>query len=110
MLPIETRNLSIQYPNVIALADATFEAEVLKSGIPVLVDLDEVGTRIDQAQASFQEAKSKLVSGRGNVIKKAADILRLGARVKPDTAERLMLESSNEEDEEAALALPEPVT
>lgn len=70
-------------------------------------DLDEVGNRLDQAQTSFQGAKNKLVSGRGNVMKKASDILKLGARVKSDTAERLMLEAAGAEDDGADLLLPE---
>jgi DNA recombination protein RmuC len=71
-------------------------------------DLDEVGNRIDQAQTSFQAAKNKLVSGRGNVMKKASDVLKLGARVKPETAERLMLYAAGAEDDEVDLLLPEP--
>lgn len=72
-------------------------------------DLDDVGTRIDQAQTSFQAAKNKLVSGRGNVMRKAGDILKLGARVKPETAE-LLVPDVGGADDDGALLLPEAAT
>jgi DNA recombination protein RmuC len=60
-------------------------------------DLDAVGARLDQAKDAWQGAKGKLSTGRGNVLKKAADLQRLGARVKPGKAERLLSDDGDEE-------------
>lgn len=63
-------------------------------------DLDQVGARLDQAKGAFQDARSKLATGRGNVMKRAADIQRLGARAKPDRVESLTSEGCEGGDEE----------
>jgi DNA recombination protein RmuC len=70
-------------------------------------DLDGVGTRLTQAQETFAAARAKLASGRGNVLKKAADIAKLGARVKGGKLHALLVEAGDDEgeDEEAAPAL-----
>jgi DNA recombination protein RmuC len=47
-------------------------------------DLDQLGVRLDQAQESFAAARGKLQTGRGNAMRKAAEIARLGARVKDE--------------------------
>jgi DNA recombination protein RmuC len=72
-------------------------------------DLDEVGTRLGQAQSSFATARAKLSSGRGNVIKRAADLVKLGARVRPDKMEPLMLEAADDDGADL-LALPRGFT
>jgi DNA recombination protein RmuC len=61
-------------------------------------DLDAVGQRLDQAKDAWQGAKGKLSTGRGNVLKKAADLQRLGARVKPGRAESLLNETDEDDD------------
>ncbi|MGC4000484.1 MAG: DNA recombination protein RmuC [Anaeromyxobacter sp.] len=68
-----------------------------------LADLDGVGTRLSQAQESFAAARSKLVTGRGNVLKKAADLARLGAPVKGEKALALVQEAGEGEDGLAGL-------
>ena len=65
-------------------------------------DLDALGSRLDQAKASFDAAKDKLSRGKGNALKKAADLAELGARVKPDKRERLLRAAGEETDEESA--------
>ncbi|MGB8930317.1 MAG: DNA recombination protein RmuC [Anaeromyxobacteraceae bacterium] len=68
-------------------------------------DLDQVGARLDQAKDAFQNARSKLSTGRGNVMRKAAEIQRLGARVKPGKAESLLSEGADGvEDEDGPAA------
>jgi DNA recombination protein RmuC len=61
-------------------------------------DLDALGTRLEQAQQAFGAARSKLRDGRGNVMKKAEDLVKLGARVKPEKARQLL--GGREEDGE----------
>ncbi|MBM87316.1 MAG: DNA recombination protein RmuC [Gammaproteobacteria bacterium] len=43
-------------------------------------DLDEIGARIDTSKKSFEKAKSKLISGRGNLINRAELLKNLGAK------------------------------
>jgi len=53
-------------------------------------DLDQVGVRLEQAQQSFGAAQAKLRSGRGNAMRKAAEVAQLGARVKQEKLDRLL--------------------
>jgi len=71
-------------------------------------DLEEVGARLDQAKDAWLGAKGKLSTGRGNVMKKAAELQRLGARVKPGKAESLFLEGANDEEPEELPHAPSP--
>ena len=43
-------------------------------------DLDEIGHRIDATRKSFDKAQIKLVSGRGNLIRRAEHLKELGAK------------------------------
>ncbi len=61
--------------------------------------LDDVGSRLDQAKASFTDARAKLATGRGNVLKRAGDMVKLGARVKPETRQKLQRDASGEAEE-----------
>jgi DNA recombination protein RmuC len=61
-------------------------------------DLDHVGARLRQAQQSFDDARAKLASGRGNVLKRASDIARLGARVRPQTLRTLQRDGDGGDD------------
>ena len=63
-------------------------------------DLEDVGRRIDQAKVSFDAARNKLQAGRGNVIGKARAIARLGARVRSEKVQGLLLEGPAEEADE----------
>ncbi len=66
-----------------------------------VADLDQVGARLDQAKDAFQNARGKLATGRGNVMRRAADLQRLGARVKPGRTDGLLSEAGDEEDDAA---------
>ncbi len=57
-------------------------------------DLEGVGRRLDQAKESYEAARSKLESGRGNLIGKARAIARLGAPVKSERVQGLLLEGA----------------
>jgi DNA recombination protein RmuC len=71
-----------------------------------VADLDQVGARLDQAKDAFQDARGKLATGRGNVLRRAADLQKLGAKVKPGRTEGLFAEAG--EEEEAAGDPPPP--
>lgn len=63
-------------------------------------DLDDVGARLDQAQESFGRARSRLATGKGNVLRKAAAIAAMGAPVKTERARALLAEGGEESGEE----------
>ncbi|NQV70015.1 MAG: DNA recombination protein RmuC [Pseudohongiella sp.] len=43
-------------------------------------DLDEIGIKIDASKKSFEKAHNKLISGRGNLIKRVESLKELGAK------------------------------
>ena len=61
-------------------------------------DLDGVGRRLDQAREGYDAARSKLDTGRGNVLGKARAIVRLGARVKTEKVQSLLGQGAEEDE------------
>ena len=43
-------------------------------------DLEDIGKKLGQTQKSFDDAKNKLVSGRGNLIRQAEQVKKLGVK------------------------------
>lgn len=69
-------------------------------------DLDEIGSRIDATQKSWDKAYNKLKTGRGNLIRKAETLKQLGAKTSKQQNEEL-LGAADESDQEA-LSAPKP--
>lgn len=55
-------------------------AELYDKLVGFVSDIDTVGTRIKQAQQAYDTAQSKLVSGKGNVIRQAEMLRDLGVK------------------------------
>ena len=53
-------------------------------------DLELIGNRIASTQSAYNEAHNKLVSGRGNLVKRAEDMRALGAKVSKSLPENLV--------------------
>jgi DNA recombination protein RmuC len=53
-------------------------------------DLELIGTRIDSTQVAYQDAFKKLVSGKGNLVKRAEDMKALGAKVSKSLPQNLV--------------------
>ena len=64
-----------------------------------LKDLDGVGKALGDAQAKYDEARKKLATGKGNVLKKAKDLAQLGAAAKPESVAALQDGSTEDDDE-----------
>jgi DNA recombination protein RmuC len=60
-------------------------------------DLDKVGQRLEQAQSSYSDAYGKLKTGRGNLIRSAEKVKELGVKPTKKLADKLLLDSSEEE-------------
>ena len=85
-------------------------AELYDKLVGFVADLQKVGDRLEQAKASFDDAQSKLVSGRGNVLRRAEGLRKLG--VKPAKAlppDLLRRASGDAEAEEDTLPLSTPL-
>ena len=59
-------------------------------------DLEKVGQRLQQAQDSYNEAKQKLSSGRGNVLRQAEMLKELGVKPSKSLPPHLLEESDND--------------
>jgi DNA recombination protein RmuC len=79
--------------NVNALRIAEEAGKLVEKLSAFVESLDGVGARLDQAKDAWQEARSRLATGKGNALRKAADIARLGARVRPGKADDLLAEA-----------------
>ncbi|MDB5967616.1 MAG: putative periplasmic protein [Hydrocarboniphaga sp.] len=55
-------------------------AELYDKLVGFVTDLNKVGERIEQAQASYHDAKKKLSEGGGNVIRQAEMLKKLGVK------------------------------
>lgn len=50
-----------------------------------LKDVDGIGKALSDAQGRYDEARKKLATGKGNLLRKAKDLARLGAAAKPES-------------------------
>ncbi len=53
-------------------------------------DIDAVGLRLDQAYKSYEEAKNKLVQGKGNLVRSTERLKELGAKTRKQLDENLL--------------------
>lgn len=59
-------------------------------------DFDKIGINIRQTQSSFDDAMSKLQTGKGNLITRAENIRKLGAKTKNILPEKYISETETE--------------
>ncbi len=52
--------------------------------------LEEIGSRLDQARASYEQAMSRLATGRGNLVKRTIELEKLGARAEKQLPQTLL--------------------
>lgn len=52
--------------------------------------LQDVGQRLDQARASYDQALSRLSTGRGNLVKRTVELQKLGARTEKQIPQALI--------------------
>ena len=58
--------------------------------VMLLESLDAVGNSLNKAQEAYAKTRDRLQSGRGNLVKRVADIRRLGAKTKKTIAGHLL--------------------
>jgi DNA recombination protein RmuC len=88
----------VERQNHNAAAIAKEAGGILEKLRGALDDFDAVEQAIQKTQDAFAKARGKLVSGKGNIIRKAERILRLGAPAKDETRARLIEDGEDEDD------------
>ena len=78
-----------QTKNAIKIADETGKLYDKLCGF--VADLEAVGSSLDKARKNYDDAFSKLSTGKGNILKRADDIKALGVK----TTKQLLIESDN---------------
>jgi DNA recombination protein RmuC len=73
-----------------------------------VVDLEKVGDRLRQAQESFNDARDKLSKNKGNVIRQAEMLKRLGVKPTKVLPLSLVEKAADEDSEEEDLPTPAP--
>lgn len=67
-----------------------------------VLDLERVGNQLDGARTAYDAARNKLVSGRGNLVKRAEDLKALGVEASKSLPAALLDQA------QAELSAPEP--
>ena len=91
-----------EYQNKNVLEIARQGGELFDKFVGFVDDLKDVGSRLQQAQKSYDDSLKKLSTGRGNLVKKAQDLQKLGLKTKKNLPEDLLnraLENDNESEE-----------
>ena len=65
-------------------------------------DLEDIGKKLGQTQKSFDDAKSKLVSGRGNLIRQAEQVKKLGVKPSKNLPTQLLDDDDDAQDSTVA--------
>lgn len=55
-----------------------------------VADLENIGARIESAQAAYRDAHNKLTSGKGNLVRRAEGMRELGAKVSKSLPQNLV--------------------
>ena len=63
--------------------------------------LQDIGQRLDQARGAYDQAMSRLSTGRGNLVRRVAELQKLGARAEKQISDSLLQQSNESEDEQA---------
>jgi DNA recombination protein RmuC len=58
--------------------------------------LEEIGSRIDQAKAAYDQALGRLSTGRGNLVRRTAELEKLGARAEKQLPQEIIRMASDE--------------
>jgi len=78
---------------------ATQCAKLYDKFVGFVGDMDEIGKKLGHTQKAYDDAKSKLVSGRGNLIRQAEQVRSLGVKPSKSLPAHLLQEDGDESDE-----------
>ena len=86
----------VEKQNRNALEIARLSGELYDKFVGFTQDLQKTGTALQNAQTSYDEAMKKLTTGRGNLVRTAEKVRRLGARASRSLSDPL-LEAADDE-------------
>ena len=96
--------------NAIEIADKA--GALYDKFVGFVADLDDAGRKVDAAQRALQDAMGKLKSGKGNLVRRADELKKLGARAAKslpgDLREDALDSSAQAEAQSLVQALPRP--
>ncbi len=87
-----------QKRNVMEIANKA--GDLYDKFVGFVLDLDDIGDKLKRAQASFDGARNKLVSGHGNLVSRVETIKNLGARARKKLPASFVTEALDEVDRE----------
>lgn len=67
-----------------------------------VTDIEVMGAALDKATDSYQQAVSKLSSGRGNILRQAESFKALGVEVKRDISPAMLKRDTSDDSDEIA--------
>lgn len=73
--------------------------ELYDKFVGLVDDLIDVGTKLRQTQKSYEASMNKISTGKGNLVKKAQDLQKLGVKTKKQLPETLVKRALENEDE-----------
>jgi DNA recombination protein RmuC len=59
-------------------------------------DLQKIGKKVEETQSAYDAAMNKLVDGKGNLIRSAEKLKKMGALAKKELPENLIHKSQND--------------
>ena len=84
------------YQNENALEIAQKAGGMYDKFVSFVESFDLVGSRLEQAEESWSQARGQLVTGKGNLVKRADDLKQMGVRTKKQLPSDFV--SSSEDD------------
>jgi DNA recombination protein RmuC len=79
-----------EYQNANALEIADRGGKLYDKFVGFVKDIESVETAVSKASESISSAKSKLISGRGNLVSQAESLRKLGLKPKKQLDEKLI--------------------
>lgn len=80
----------VEYQNKNAIEIARQSADLLDKFVGFAEDLEDVGRKLDSVKLSYDASMNKLVSGKGNLIRRTEKIKELGAKPTKDLPKTLL--------------------
>jgi DNA recombination protein RmuC len=90
-----------EYQSQNALKIAKQASRLYEKFVLFYEDLSEIGNRLEQAQNSYDAACKKLMSGKGNLIKRATQLIELGAKASKRLPGAIVAEAFEDNDNES---------
>jgi DNA recombination protein RmuC len=86
-----------EYQNRNALEIAEKAGSLYDQFVLFVQSMDDIGDKLNKASDAYHTARKRLVEGKGNLVGRTEKLKKLGAKAKKSLDEKLLLESSDDE-------------